>query len=196
MKDLRAGRLLSMFADHFLEMARASNMSRSYPQAYMYLLLAGNMSTLLEETGNVDEAHDFKREIEKLNIASRGGVQDMLGSSRSILDTYDLMAGNPNLSGSNWELKKEQPLPHPPTIASPVSGVNRIPQARLKQGSSLLQFEENTKTGVSKTFSSRSDDISWQPITRDCTESRTSPTMEKNDAILVFTDDEEESTDF
>ncbi|XP_071550319.1 uncharacterized protein [Panulirus ornatus] len=196
-KDLRAGRLLSIFADHFIGMARASNMYRSYPQAYMYLLLAGNMATLLEETGNFDDAQDFKREIEKLNVASRSGVQDVLGSLRNAPDTYDLMLGNPNLHSSNWELRKEhQPLPHPPKSDPSIFGVDQIPQARLTQGSSLTQFEENTKAGISQTFSTGSEDTSWQPTLSDCLQSRTSPTVQKSDAILVFTDDDEESTDF
>nr|XP_045615829.1 uncharacterized protein LOC123768969 isoform X2 [Procambarus clarkii] len=211
-KDLRAGKLLSTFAEHFLAMARASNIYRAYPQAYMYLLLSGNMATLLEETGNSEDANGYRRQIEELNVASRGGVQDMLSSSRINTSASDLPC-NPSFQGSNWELhgpkweaQKEQPLPHPPSNELPILGVDRlIPLAKLKAQQFNTKFEDDTSM-VNRTLPTKHDNddaIIIQPIGKDHTESEDSSTIKKNGEIIVFSDDDDddddgddESTDF
>ncbi|XP_047475503.1 uncharacterized protein LOC125029576 [Penaeus chinensis] len=198
-KDLRAGKVLSLFAKHFIGMARASNKYRAYPQAYMYLLLAGNMATLMEETGNGQEAEVFNREIEELNVASRGGVKDMLGSSWGMTDTHDLMLGNPNIRGSNWELKKEQqPLPSPPMRASPVSGLKLTKKnlGGLVDNLNELQQANKVRVTESKSNDSLSDAMLQM---RERTQSATNNPNALHDpsAIVVFSDEDEEeaSTD-
>lgn len=198
-KDLRAGKVLSLFAKHFIGMARASNKYRAYPQAYMYLLLAGNMATLMEETGNGQEAEVFNREIEELNVASRGGVKDMLGSSWGMTDTHDLMLGNPKLRGSNWELKKEQqPLPSPPMRASPVSGL-KLTKKNL--GGLVDNLNELPQANKMKVTESKSNDSLSDAmlLTRERTQSATNNPNALHDpsAIVVFSDEDEEeaSTD-
>ncbi|KAK7085937.1 hypothetical protein SK128_023890, partial [Halocaridina rubra] len=168
LNDLRAGKLLSYFTKHFITMARSSNEYRSYPQAYMYLLLAGNMATLLDENNNSSEAYEFRQEIQELNVASRGGVQDMLGSSWTMNDNCDLIPGNQALRGSNWELKKEnQPLPTPPKDKSPVSTVKAHHQNHLRSiGSSLSKIKNNSiaKPNIENSISQElSDDITELP---------------------------------
>lgn len=122
-KDLRAGHVLRLFARHFLAMARASNRNRAYPQAYMYLLLTGNMATLLDETGNNEDAASLRRQVEQLNVASRGGVRDMLSSSWSVNEQHDLVPSANPPRGSNWELNK--PPPQPPQERNSRFGMHR-----------------------------------------------------------------------
>lgn len=189
-KDLRAGKLLTLFAKHFIEMARCSNEYRSYPQAYMYLLLAGNMATLLEETGNGPEAEEFKKEIEELNFASRGGVQDMLGSSWAMNENYDLIPGNPAFRGSNWELKKEQqPLPKPPKNTSPISGV-KISRNKYMEGmeSNLSQLE-NTINSKPKLLHTLSNESSWSDSITDLPDS--GPQQQQSNRMIIISDDED-----
>lgn len=122
-KDLRAGPVLRLFARHFLAMARASNRNRAYPQAYMYLLLTGNMATLLDETGNNEDAVLLRRQVEQLNVASRGGVRDMLSSSWSVNEQHDLVPSTTPSRGSNWEFNK--PPPQPPPERNSMFGMDR-----------------------------------------------------------------------
>lgn len=183
-KDLRAGQLLSIFAEHFLDMARASNEHRAYPQAYMYLLLAGNMATLLDENSHSDKASDYRRKIVELNVASRGGVQDMLGSSWTMTSTHDLMPSTPSLRGSNWEL---QPVPQPPPKPSPIS------VARRNKLTSLTNFEKQPTKKIStpdKNITQSNDTDTTQPESPEKDSS-----SQPNGTILVFTDDEDDSTD-
>ncbi|XP_076067927.1 uncharacterized protein LOC143040632 isoform X2 [Oratosquilla oratoria] len=140
-KGIRSGKVLEIFANHFIEMAKSSNEFRSYPQGYMYLLLASNMATLMKETGHHDESSSYQKEVEELNIASRGGVRDMLGSSYTINENSDLSLGQPRHNGSNWELKKEkQPLPRPPPDTSPITGTifPKMPPWASKQNDTLM----------------------------------------------------------
>ncbi|XP_069950364.1 uncharacterized protein [Cherax quadricarinatus] len=186
-KDLRAGPLLSMFAKHFLAMARASNKYRVYPQGYMYLLLSGNMATLLEETGSYDKANKYRKEIEEINIAARGGIQDMLTSSSNKNSTYDLLSCTPSIRGSNWELQtsnweaqKEQPLPKPPSDTPPVYGLNSVrPLTKLKNTQFNITFGDKTSE-VLKTLTSESNSIKPDG-------SKDSPTVQKT----IFADKSE-----
>lgn len=192
-KDLRSGRLLSTFAKHFIQMARCSNKYRSYPQAYMYLLLAGNMATLLEETGNGEDASDFRKEIEELNFASRGGVHDMLGSSWAMTDNFDIIPGHQSIYSSNWELRKEnQPLPQPPQDPSPRSGV-RFSRNKYAEsmGDNLSQLENsvNSKPYVIHTLSGES----ISDIITDLPDSVISDRVDSpsSDKIIIVSDDDE-----
>ncbi|XP_068223096.1 uncharacterized protein [Palaemon carinicauda] len=192
-KDLRSGKLLSTFATHFIQMARCSNKYRSYPQAYMYLLLAGNMATLLEETGNGEEARDFRKTIEELNYASRGGVQDMLGSSWAITDNFDIIPGYQNNYGSNWELKKEsQPLPQPPKHISPVSKVKFSKSEYTESmGDNLSKLENsvNSKPYLTQTFSGESISDIITDLPESVTDGREASTS-MNQIIIVSDDDD------
>lgn len=185
--DLRAEKVLSMFAEHFLKMARCSNENRAYPQAYMYLLLAGNMATLLEDKGHSDNASEYRRQIIDLNIASRGGVQDMLGSSWTINESHDLMPSTPSVRGSNWEL---QPVPLPPKNPSPVTTVDlHISRAELVKGTgrTLQSFDKPVISPVK----SSPPPTTANHVTAEIPKTDTP----KVQSIVISTDDEEESTD-
>ena len=182
-KDLRAGKLLSTFAKHFIDMVRSSNEYRAYPQSFMYLLLAGNMATLLEETGNGMDAIELRKEIEELNTASRGGVRDMLASSWVISDDYDIIQRNQSHRGSNWELKESQPLPQPPKEASPNAGLKFSSRNNYatKLGSNLASLDNtiNTRPAFLRADSEESDMIVDLPDSAAQT------------SIIIETDDDE-----
>ncbi|XP_045107652.1 uncharacterized protein LOC123502570 [Portunus trituberculatus] len=143
-KDLRAGPVLRLFAKHFLAMARASNRNRAYPQAYMYLLLTGNMATLLDETGNNEDAVSLRRQVEQLNVASRGGVRDMLSSSWSVNEQHDLVPSTAPPRGSNWELNT--PPPQPPPERNSVFGMDRLHTAPALQNIDPQKHSIATRT--------------------------------------------------
>lgn len=152
------------------------------------------MATLLEETGNGPEAEEFKKEIEELNFASRGGVQDMLGSSWAMNENYDLIPGNPAFRGSNWELKKEQqPLPKPPKNTSPISGV-KISRNKYMEGmeSNLSQLE-NTINSKPKLLHALSNESSWSDSITDLPDS--GPQQQSNRMVIISDDEDFGSTD-
>ena len=154
-KDLRAGPVLKLFGQHFLAMARASNRHRAYPQAYMYLLLAGNMATLLDETANNDDAIKLRKQVEQLNVASRGGVRDMLGSSWSVNEQHDLVPSTVRPRGSNWEFNKPPP-PQPPPEHNSVFGVDRVHTAPALHD---LDTTDSGHAKAARTFSTPDSDL-------------------------------------
>ncbi|KAK4287819.1 hypothetical protein Pmani_039124 [Petrolisthes manimaculis] len=81
LRDLRACRVLSKFADQFLGMVSVANSHRSYAQGYQYLLLADNLATLLGESGYTDEERGYRGKVETLSQACSIGVVDLMGAS-------------------------------------------------------------------------------------------------------------------
>ena len=114
LNDMRKEPMFELFADHFLKLAESSIKFRSYPQAYMYVLMTLNIADMIEDfANNTTLASSFRKKANRLYQNSKSSVEEMLGSDWGRSDSYDIVTGRPRSTSSNWEYKTRE-LPKPP----------------------------------------------------------------------------------
>ena len=193
--DLRAERLLTTFADHFINIAHYSNKYGDHQQAARYLNYAKNMLDILQDeemncpsatSGTIDETH--QRIKSEWNIM-RQGLNHMLNNTHTLTDTLELkMAHTP--AAPNWELKKTQ------------EPVQRTKEAPKRKSQYQLELEKKTpdkvtkmpkkekiEKGMSKSFSDLSEPVIARSILKQSNHQNTTLYFK------VASDDEDESTD-
>ena len=111
--DLRAEKLLTLFAKHFIQVAAYSNKHGAHPQAMSYLLYAENLlNILLDEKvdcppSSQDDLQYLFDKIKKRKNETREGLNRMINYTHKLTHKTELVKKLTKPS-SNWELKKKE----------------------------------------------------------------------------------------